>query len=338
MTEAEQGAIRSDYRVLIVGCGQLGSRHLQAVARLPEVKVIEVVDPRPAALELGRERLSEISERSPSTTVRWLSSLQEATAGGDLCVDATLARGRCQRVREVAEGLGYQAFLLEKVVSQSVREMENLAEFFREKGLRAWVNCKGRAHRFHLRAKKRVDPSDPVIFTVVGGNHGLATNGIHAADLFMFYDGTRSIESAGSRIDPVLHPSKRGADVFDLSGTLNGYTEKGSLFSLTYAPDHQYYEHFSIATRRYRCFVDQLKGWAIESDANSGWAWREVPFDGPILVSEMTTVFAADILASGGCDLPTLPEALVAHRYVLNELQPHFNRLMDRDLDSCPVT
>ncbi len=338
MSETEHGARRNDYRVLIVGCGQLGSRHLQAVARLPEVKVIEVVDPSPAALELGRERLLEVSERSPSTTVRWLSSLQEATAGGDLCVDATLARGRCQRVREVAEGLGYQAFLLEKVVSQSVREMENLAEFFREKGLRAWVNCKGRAHRFHLRAKKRVDPSDPVIFTVVGGNHGLATNGIHAADLFMFYDGTRSIESAGSRIDPVLHPSKRGADVFDLSGTLNGYTEKGSLFSLTYAPDHQYYEHFSIATRRYRCFVDQLKGWAIESDANSGWAWREVPFDGPILVSEMTTVFAADILASGSCALPTFQESLVAHRFVLNELQPHFNRLMDRDLGLCPVT
>ena len=65
-------------RVLIAGCGQLGSRHLQAVATLTGVDSIDVFDPRPEAL----------------------------------CVVATLALGRTALVREIADRLGYRAFLL----------------------------------------------------------------------------------------------------------------------------------------------------------------------------------------------------------------------------------
>ncbi|MBI3021798.1 MAG: hypothetical protein HYY59_07365 [Candidatus Omnitrophica bacterium] len=42
-------AERDQTRVLIVGCRQVGSRHLQAVATLPHVAEIDVIDPRAAA-------------------------------------------------------------------------------------------------------------------------------------------------------------------------------------------------------------------------------------------------------------------------------------------------
>lgn len=328
----------SKHRVLIVGCGDIGSRHLQAVATLPQVREIEIVDPRPEALQLGRMRLEEIKDKAPGTVYRWLSSLAEASPQGDLCIVATLTEGRCQLVREVTTTLGYTSFLLEKLAAQSVREMEGLIEFSKAQGLSAWVNCKERAYAFHRRAKERLDPNDPIIFNVMGGNHGLANNGIHSADLFTFYDETAWIESAGSRIDPVLHSSKRGSAVFDLSGTLEGYTEKGSRFTLSYAKDHDNWAHMSLGSRRYRCVVDHLQRVAFESDEASGWVWREVPFEGPILISEMTRDFAADILASGSCALPTLEQSLVSHRFILSELQPVFGRLLDRKTDWCPVT
>lgn len=73
------------FRVLIVGCGELGSRHLQAVATLAEVAEIEIVDPCPKGLELGCKRLTEVEGRKPSIDYRWLSSIEEAHKGGDLC-------------------------------------------------------------------------------------------------------------------------------------------------------------------------------------------------------------------------------------------------------------
>ena len=326
------------YRVLIVGCGQLGSRHLQAVAALPQVREIEVVDPQQEALLLGRERLAKVPDRAPNTVYRWLSSLNQATRDGDLCIVATQAEGRCQLVRQVTEMLGYQSFLLEKIVAQSVREYESLMSFSAESGLSVWVNCKARAYPFHKRVKAILDPSEPILLSDMGGNHGLASNGVHVADLFVFYDDCDRIESAGAHIDPLLHPSKRGSHVFDLSGTLHGYTSKGSHLTISFASDHAAPDHISIASRRYRCIVDHLSRWAWESDADTGWEWRPAPFEGNLLVSHMTKAFATDILSKGNCELPTLAECFPAHRFILEELLLHFNQLLSKDDDRCPVT
>lgn len=329
---------KSGYRVLIVGCGDIGSRHLQAVASLPELREVEVVDPRPSGLRLGQERLAEIQDCQPSTTFRWLSSLEEASMGGDLCIIGTRADVRCQLVYQVVETLGYSSFLLEKLVAQSVREYEDLMEFSKAKRLSVWVNCKARAHPSHKRVKAHLEPDEPIMFTTIGGNHGLVNNGVHAADLFLFYDGTDRIESSGARIDPILHPSKRGNDVFDLSGTLHGHSAKGSQLIISYVGHHAGPAHFSIASGRYRAIIDDMIKLFYESTVETGWCWRQVPFEANLMISHMTRHFAVDILRSGQCELPTLEECFPAHRFILTELQPHFNGLLNQQSDRCPAT
>ncbi len=325
------------YRILIVGCGELGSRHLQAVAKLSEVEEIQVVDPRLEALQFGKERLGEIERGNPGMTVRWLSSLQQVSPGSDLCVVATRAKERPLLVREAAELLGVRLFLLEKSVAPSIGQVEELREFMDQRGLSAWVNLKTRCYPFHRRAKKRLDSREPLVFCVLGGNLGLANNGIHAADLFAFYTGSTQIEDAGSSIDPILHPSKREGDLFDLSGILHGITENGSRFALSYMRDTPVSEVCSLQSPRYRFIVDHFQRWAYESDADSGWQWRSVPFEGDLRVSVMTQGFVREILAAGACGLPTLEESLISHRFILEGLRPHFNRLMEREGDLCPV-
>jgi hypothetical protein len=322
--------------VLIIGCGQLGSRHLQAVATLPHVGHIAVVDRRPEALLLGRERLCEVHDRNEQMAIRWLSSWEEATSGGDLCIVATQAEGRCKLVQTLAQQLGYRLFLIEKLVGQSVQEVEGLWAMASDFGWSVWVNCKTRAYPIHQAIKQRLDPSEPILMSVVGGNHGLANNGIHAADLFAFYDGTEEIHPLGSCVDPVVHRTKRNS--YDLSGTLLGGTRKGSRFVLSYAGHHDQQELTMIATSRARWLVDHFQRSAFESTQAEGWAWRLLPLTDNMLVSHMTKTFAADLLTTGRCALPTLEESLVAHRFILGELQPHFTRLLESTLTSCPVS
>lgn len=305
---------------------------------LPQVSQIEVIDPRPEALALGRERLMEVADRARTTAIRWLTSLEQASPHGQLCIVATQAQGRCQLVRTVVEQLGYTAFLLEKIVGQSIQEIEDIERFLEARGCRAWVNFKTRAYPIHQHIKRRLSPEEPILCSATGGNHGLANNGVHTADLFAFYDNAMRIELVGSSVDPVLHPSKRGDHLFDLSGTLQGATDKGSHFTLSYARDHAASEQIALTSRRYRAIVDHMQRWAVESDANTGWAWRPVAFEGNILVSHMTTEFVADLLASGRCELPTLGESLVAHRFILGALQPVFSELLERPVEACPIT
>lgn len=327
----------SEYRVLIIGCGQLGSRHLQAVAALSLVMDIDVVDPSPAALSLGQERLLQVVDRNPSHRVRWLSKVEDATPGGDLCIVATQAAGRPALVEQVA-AMGYRAFLLEKIVTQSAAQYRDLLSLADARGLSVWVNCQERTYPFHQAVRARIEPSEPVVFTSVGGNHGLACNGVHLADLFAFYTGAQEIQSAGAHVDSQLHASRRGASVYDLSGSLHGYTTNGSQMTVVFAGDHHAPYQITIATRHARWVVDYVNQWAWESRKENSWTWTPVRFEGELRVSYTTRQFATEILTKHKCSLPTLAEAFTAHRFILDELQPHFNRLLGAELKYCPVT
>jgi predicted dehydrogenase len=321
-----------------VGCGQLGSRHLQALAALPQIGEIEVVDPSPGAQALGQERLHEVADRVPGQKVQWLSGLQQATAEGDLCVISTLAPGRSELVQQVATELGYRAFLLEKIVAQSVAEYQQLMDFAADKGLSVWVNCQTRAFPIYQKIKAALDPGEPLLYHVMGGNHGLATNGVHAADLFLFLDGGGMISENSARIDPVLHSSKRGQEMYELSGTVTGISDKGSDMVLSFAADHMCPHLTIVTTPRARYVVDHMKRWAWGSGSDNNWDWQTELVDENLFVSYMTRVLAADILDSGTCALPTLQECFPSHRFILQALQPHFNALLSADSDRCPVT
>ena len=325
-------------RILLVGCGELGSRHLQAVASLKDIRSIHVVDPCESSLEVGKLRLREVPELNRPMEWAWLKEPKKESADGDLCIIATQANGRCALIKQIARDLHYKNFLIEKIVAQSIEDYKDLISFCRQNNLNVWVNLKTRAYAIHQDIKSRLDPKEPVFLSDCGGNQGLANNGVHAADLFVFYDGGKEIQSVGNRIDSLLHPSKRAKDIFDLSGTLQGCSKKGSDFILSFAKGDVNPDVLSIISPKFRFIVDHFERTAWESSAETQWKWRSVPFEENVFVSHMTKKFASDIMAKGTCDLPTLQEAFPSHEFILSQLLPHFNRLMKTSNNHCPVT
>jgi len=325
-------------KILLLGCGQLGSRHLQAVAAMKDIAEVFVVDPNGPSLDLGRLRLKEIPDLNRDIKVKWLNSMDEGCAGGDLCIIATQAKGRVELIKKASMEFGYDRFLIEKIVAQSAGQYLELMQYCDNNRLSVWVNCKSRAYSVHKYIKAKLDPAEPIVFSDFGGNHGLANNGVHSADLFVFYDGAERIESLNSRIDPLLHQSKRGKDIYDLSGILCGYSRKGSSFTLAFSGRHNSPDHISILASRGRFIVDHIQKFAYESYPENDWKWHPIPIDENWMVSHMTKAFASDILSKGSCELPTIKECFPAHEFILEQLSPHFNRLLKVSNDFCPVT
>lgn len=324
------------YKLLLVGCGELGSRHLQAISTLPKIAEIYAVDPRDESLILGRERLKEIVGINKTIQFFWHRELDDQAIGGDLCIVATQARGRCALIKQIVQQLGYKKFLIEKIVAQSVAEYKDLMRFCEAKGVSVWVNCKTRAYGIHQYIKSKLDPREPIIFTRLGGNHGLASNGIHGVDLFNFYDGSTQIKSAGARVDQILHTTKRGQ--FDLSGSLYGYTDKGSDLTISFSAQHESPDLISIVSPRGRFIVDHFQQWAQESCPENDWKWKTIPIQENWMVSYMSKTFVLDILTKGSCVLPNLKDCFPAHEFILEQLLPHFNKLLKVNNDYCPVT
>ena len=323
-------------RVLINGCGEIGTRHLQAAVTLPGVSAIDVVDPRPESLALGRRRIGEIPDARPDIPIRWLTSIADAEPA-DLCVVATRAQGRFNVVLEAADR-GSRAFLLEKLVTSSVAEYEELLSLAETRALPMWVNCKTRTYPFHKRTRERFAGDEPIQFHVIAGNDGLGCTGVHSVDLFAFYDRCTSISPVSAAIDPVLHHTKRGNGILDLSGTLTAVSDRGSSLVLSFAADHPTHPVFVVSSSRHRFVLDQARPFAQESSAAANWAWSPVAFEGNFLISHMSRAFISDILDHGTCELPTLRECFLAHAYLLTALQPWFSTLMGREVDELPIT
>ena len=89
------------YRICILGCGELGSRHLQAVASLIDVEQIYVIDCNKNSLEIGKKRLAETFDINKTIKFCWLEKIDQQAAKGDLCIVATQAKGRCQVIKEI---------------------------------------------------------------------------------------------------------------------------------------------------------------------------------------------------------------------------------------------
>lgn len=331
--------IMKKYKILIVGCGELGSRHLQAVASLSDIDEVDIVDLRQEAIELGKSRLAEISDTNADIKFRWFLELDKRSSGGDLCIIASRAKVRPVLLKQVFKTLNYRYFLLEKVVAQSVEEYEDLLSFCKDNKIAAWVNCKSRAYGIHKYIKTKVEPNEPFIFCRIAGNHGLVSNGIHGADLFVFYAQCRIMNFINARIDNIPHPSKRGGDIYDLSGTLTGLSDKGSEFIISFAANHTSPDYISIVSPKGRFFIDHTQQFFLESYPDANWEWKQINLAKENwAVSHMTKAFANDILAKGKCDLPTLEECFPAHKFILETLQPQFKRLLNKNLDYCPVT
>lgn len=321
---------------MLIGCGQLGSRHLQALATLNGVDRIDVVDPYAPSLDRGRELLQEVKGANPDIRYRWLTSLSEAGDAGALCVVATQAEGREVFV-EQALAKGYRRFLLEKVVCQSLSRYERLLDSVSGHGALAWVNCKTRAYPFWKYVKEKLEDSIFEYYVSIG-NYGLANTGVHLADIFVHLDGCERIEPVGADLDPVLHPSKRGNRVFDLSGSVFGRSERGSRLAMDFAGHHKLPGTIQVTSPEHRFLVNQVTRQAFEASPSTNWKFEPVPFEGDLMVSAMTREFARDILDRGQCGLPTLEECHPAHAFIFSLILPTMNKLLGKDDDICPVT
>jgi len=93
--------VNADLRIALVGCGNIGSRHLQAVASLHGGTIIDIVEPRTQARSVAESRLAEIGIRDKIFT--WHQSIDELKNESDLVIVATQASGRAELIRQLLE-------------------------------------------------------------------------------------------------------------------------------------------------------------------------------------------------------------------------------------------
>ena len=322
-------------KILIVGCGEIGSRFLQASLQVNDVNQIDVLEFSDQAVEVARSRMNQIHFDSETIKVNWHKSLNSICQGADLCIIATQADGREHIFNEVFN-IGIKNILTEKIVTQSLATYNEILSNAEKLGVNVWVNCKSRDYPFWKYLKTKIDPEGELLYHSIGGNHGLCTNGLHTLDLFAFLSDSKKLVDTNSRIDRILHTTKRNK--YDLSGAFHLTGAGKSKCIIDFSANGSASVLEIVATQQYRWMFEQSTGRAYESSQENKWILEPIPFEGDLSISNMSIKFISDILIKNQCGLPTLQQTYPAHEFLFSVTLPVFNQLIGKEDNVCPCT
>ena len=181
--------------ICIIGCGNIGSRHLQALIKIPFPINIEIVEPLLKSQELAKQRLSEVQFNKELHKISWKKNIEELHEKSDLVIVSTISVGRVDLICKLLE-MGHTRFLIEKIVCQSDEEYEKLIKRIKEFNAKGWVNTNRRYFQTYKKLKEYFMDSKMIHVSVTSSNvSALATNAIHFLDFFSYFTNSYRYKS-----------------------------------------------------------------------------------------------------------------------------------------------
>lgn len=311
-------------QLAIIGAGQLGSRHLQALAALDRTHHIFVVEPADACVERAKSRWGEVATAT-SPEVSWLRGIAELPPTLDVVIVATAADVRRAAIEELLARAKVRHLVLEKVLFQSVADYAPMARDIAVATATAWVNCPRRLWHFYTSLRARL--AGEVRLSVTGSRWGLGSSALHFLDLFAFLAGGDELAVDALHVTQI---SSFRAGFIELVGELAGHSAQGS-FAIASMATGEVPVLLEIACPQLRAIVREGEAKASVAAPSDGWTWREEVLE-MLPQSRLTNRIAADLLATGTCGLTPLAASV---RHHLAFLEPLARAL---GVERCPIT
>lgn len=221
---------------LIVGAGQLGSRHAQAIARLPGARSITFVDPNPESLATAAERVKQVSEL---IEVRTLLELIDPIGDVFLAVIATSSMARPDAIEATRKFSTPRNLLLEKLLAPNSKGLARISHELQGFKVPTFVNCPMPFFDHYLELEGILNTphfDSPREYNVQSNSVGLVTNSIHYLDHFWRISRKSAVAKVEFDSESMLADSKR-AGYSELLGAMSARTVAGDKLHVQFLPD-----------------------------------------------------------------------------------------------------
>lgn len=323
-------------KILLIGAGQIGSRHLQALAKLDLPVSIDVVDQSPASLAVAEERFHQIPDCGFVKEINFRSSFQLSPDKIDFCIIATTSNARVSITRELIKEKQVKHILFEKVLFQKISDYDEIQSLLNANNVKAWVNCCRRMYPIYKELKSHFVKNEKITYFAQGGDWGMASNAIHLIDHLAYFNSTPDFTFDISHLDQNVWDSKRDGYV-ELTGTLLGrqkngseivlHSRKGSLSPLT----------ISLMGESCCCTLNEPDGIMHFATPESNWKSETrtltIPFQ-----SELTHLVLKELIENETCSLTSFEDSCTMHKPLLAALAIHLKKFGDSVYDGVPIT
>lgn len=312
-------------KILIAGAGNLGSRYLQGLAKFVEPLDIYVFDPSTESLGNAEQRWNEIQ---PAATheVRYELSLSTFPSIIDLVVISSTADVRAKLIAEIERHADIEYWVLEKVLTQSVAEIDSIKNILT--GKLAWVNTPMYLWPLYSRLRQLYRSGAPIEASFEGFS-GLACNAIHYIDFVSRFNGAPVTHVDTSDLNAEWYFAKRDG-FYEIDGQITVNFSDGSKLKLASNRNNPGY--------KVNIKIDG-DDWQVSEASGTASAVDGRLIQGEVATqSQLTAPLVQAIFSGVPCGLPTLTESVQQHSFLLNALLDHWNRHMPNKINRLPIT
>ena len=322
-------------KILLIGAGQIGSRHLQGLLKSHRKQLIYVLDSSEASLSIAKERAAEIEfEHKVNYLNKWDSIPYEL----DLAIVATGANVRAKIVTKLLTSYSVKNLILEKVLFQDLKSYSEIGNLIKLTGTPTWVNHARRMFKHYKELKNKIASNGEFVkFEIFGGNWGLACNALHFIDLICFLSSSELSNLDFREIDNDIIKSKR-PNCIEFTGSFSGVLKNGNRFNISSLEGD--YEDITITV------LTKSRRWII----NEGFAQKIIYFGKENNFNEvidlftteyqstLTTKIIEDIVINQKTCLPNYLEACNSHIPFIKGTLELYNRISNSNTHICPIT
>lgn len=325
-------------KIAVIGAGNIGSRHLQALANLKYEAEIYVVDPDKKALSTAKERYENIINNSSSPhTINYLSSFDDLPNSLDFAIVATNSKVRQKVIEELVSKSSIKYMLLEKFLFPSLNQYSNVEKLIKRNQITCWVNCSRRAYPMYRAIKPLIREANKIRFQVSGSKWGLGCNAIHFLDFLSYLTDEYEYILDNRYLDQEILKSKRPGFI-EFSGSILGSSVNNRIqFEITSYNYGAIPINILIDSDTCRIWVDEREGKILISSAKDDWK-SKVGYFQITKQSELTNILIEQILSSNSCDLPTYEESCKLHKLLLSAFLNHLNNNSAKEVEECLIT
>lgn len=322
------------FDVYIIGAGQIGSRHLQALKAVNSLLSIKVIDPNPISLKIAKERYESMPEGQFQHQIDYLTEIPKNKKMVDLAIIPTCSDIRAEVIKKLLALSKVKDLILEKILFNKISDYNSIGTILRRSKTKAWINFTARAMPFYNMLKQEFKTL-PITYNVVAGDQGLVTNAIHYLDQIAYFTGSDKFTLDTSALIPRIFKSKRKG-FFELCGTIRAHFSDGSIGNFTFYPESDHPPVISISNDRIHYIIRGAEKEAWRAKAPD-WRWENI--QAPILLqSQVTNNLVEELISTGTCQLTTYEKACSTHLQMLPPLLKFFNQHSRKKYITFPFT
>ena len=323
----------NEKKILIYGCGNIGSRHLQGALRVNQKIIIYIYDKSEQSIKKAKSRLQEISNKKKINSVSFLKNFKK-NKKFDLVILATTANNRYGLIKKIIDTIEFQYLIIEKIAFQSQKDFRKAIELINKNSIKAWVNCPNRAYNSYNKLKKILNKNDIITMNVDGGKWNLASNYIHYLDLFSFLIEDYEIKIILAKLNKPYMSKRKQFKEFD--GYISAETNRGDHLSVneckfSYSPITT-----EIFTKNVKIIIFESYDKAIILEKKNNWKIKLIRFNIE-KQSVLTKYIIEDIFNQSDCKLIKVENSYKLHRIMLHLFLKHLKKYK-RNISSCPIT